>query len=251
MTVSPAPATPTPRATTLTLPEVIRSGKLRVAFNRLNITCVQTSPGSVTGLCVDVARELAARMQVTLVDSQYDSGTRMMNAGRDGDWDLAFVNLDLNFPQPGLAATPPFLELDQTYLVRGDSPYRSVADVDTPGVRVATFSPSAIEGYLRQNLRFASVLDVASIAHGVRAIEDGEADVYAASRAELADGGWRLAGGRVLGDSITRFRWGIAVASGRTDLLDYVRRFLDDAKANGIIRSAIDRYKVAGARIAR
>lgn len=243
-------ATATARPTTLSLAELIRSGKIRVAFNRLNITCIQASPGGETGLCVDLAGELAKGMQVQLEIAQFDTGGRLADAGRAGDWDIAFLNLDLNFPQPGLTTTPAFLELDQTYLVRGNAPFRSTADVDSPGVRITTFTPSAIEGYLRQNLKFATVVDATSIAHGVRLIEEGQADVYAASRAELVDGGWRLSEGRILPDSITSFRWGVAVASGRTDLLTYVSGFLESAKRTGFIERTIQKYKIAGARVA-
>jgi len=247
---SQAVATATARPTTLSLSELIRSGKIRVAFNRLNITCIQTVPYGEAGVCVDMARELATGMQVQLEISQFDTGGRLTDAGRAGDWDIAFVNLDLNFPQPGLAPTSPFLELDQTYLVRGNAPFHSTADVDSPGVRITTFTPSAIEVFLRRNLKFATVVDATSIAHGVRLIEEGQADVYAASRAELVDGGWRLADGRVLADSITSFRWAIAVADGRADLLTYVSQFLESAKRTGFIERTIQKYKVAGARVA-
>jgi hypothetical protein len=56
------------------------------------------------------------------------------------------------------------------------SAIRSVTDVDRPAVRVAFFSPSAIEGFLKQNLRHATVIETPSIAHGVRRIELGQAE---------------------------------------------------------------------------
>lgn len=249
---SPQPVpSPTPKPTTLSLADLIRSGKLRAAFNQLNISCVQTNAIGETGLCVEIARGLARQMGTTLITSTYNNVADMMDAGRAGSWDIAFVTIDLNLPQPGMNATAPYLEIEQTYLVRGDSPYRSVADVDRPGVRVASFSPSVIEAFLKQNLRYATVVEVPSIAHGVQLIELGQAEVYAASRDELDDGGYRLAGGRVLSDSITSFRWGVVVASGRSDLFDYVTQFLDSAKKNGVIQAAIDTSKVSGARVAR
>ena len=247
---SPQPvATLTPKPTTLSLAELIRTGKLRAAFNQLNISCVQTNARGETGLCVEIAHELATQMGIALITSTYNNGADLMDAGRAGGWDVAFVTLDLNLPQPGINATAPYLEIEQTYLVRGDSPYRSVADVDRPGVRVASFNPSVIQAFLKQNLRYATVVDVPSIAHGVQLIELGQADVYAASRDELDDGGYRLAGGRVLSDSITSFRWCVVVASGRTDLLAYVTQFLELARKNGVIQRAIDTYKVSGARV--
>jgi polar amino acid transport system substrate-binding protein len=252
MTAPPSSTvTATPRPTPLSLAELSKSGRLRAAFNQLNITCVQTNARGDTGLCVEIANDLAVQLHTALVTSTYTSGATLMDAGRAGDWDLAFVTLDFNLPQPGISATPAYVDLEQTYLVRGDSPYQSVADIDRPGVRIALFSPSPIEAFLRQTLTYATVIAVPSIAHGVTLIEQGDADAYAASRDELDDGGWRLAGGRVLSDSITRFRWGVVMASGRSDLFTYVTKFLEDARRSGLIQDAIDTYKVSGARVAR
>ena len=251
--VEPPSAAPTvtPLPTPVPLAELIKSGKLRAAFNQLNITCVQTNARGETGLCVEIARELATRLHTSLITSTYNNGAEMMDAGRAGKWDVAFVNLDFNLPQPGINSTAPYLEIEQTYLVPGESPYRSVADLDRPGVRIASFSPSALQTFLKQNLRYATVVDVPSIAHGVQLIEQHQAEAYAASRDELDDGGYRLAGGRVLSDSITSFQWGVVVASGRSDLFDYVTRFLESSKKNGFIQDAIETSKVSGAHVAR
>ena len=70
-------------------------------------------------------------------------------------------------------------------------------------------------------------------------------------RRPLVAGGWRLADGRILDDSITSFRWGVAVASGRADLLAHVTQFLESAKRSGVVQKAIETYRVAGARVAR
>ncbi|HEY6203862.1 MAG TPA: transporter substrate-binding domain-containing protein [Candidatus Limnocylindria bacterium] len=241
---------PTPKPTALSLADLIKSGKLRAAFNQLNIACVQTNARGEAGLCVEIAAELATQLHTTLITSTYNNGAVLMDAGRAGDWDVAFVSLDFNIPQPGMNATAAYLEIEQTYLVPGDSPYNSVADLDRQGVRIASFSPSAIEVFLKQNLKYATVIDVPSIAHAVTLIEQHEAEAYAGSRDEVDDGGWRLAGGRVLSDSITRFRWGVVIASGRSDLFAYVTQFLETAKRSGFIQDAIETTKVSGARVA-
>jgi hypothetical protein len=80
---------------------------LRTAFNQLNISCVQTNARGETGLCVEIARELATQMGTTLVTSTYNNGADMMDGGRAGSWDVAFVTLDVNLPQPGINATAP------------------------------------------------------------------------------------------------------------------------------------------------
>jgi len=226
----------------------MNSGQLRVAFNRQNVACIrqiEQRPG-IAGPCVDIATQLTAEMHVRLVDREYDSLDAVFAGGRQGDWDVAFVVLDER--QAGIAFTPPYLLIEQTYLVAGNSQYRSVADLDVPGARIAVFSPSAIERYLRANLKNAMVVVAPSITDAIALIESRQAEAYAGSRSELESEGWRLAGGRVLSDSITKNEWAVAVASGRADLLTYVTRFLDGAKHSGAVQDAIDKYRLEGAR---
>ena len=243
------PAAATPRVTPLALADLMATGKIRVAFNRLNIACANTTPAGIAGPCVDIAADLAQAMGVRMEDRDYASLDAVVDAGRRGEWDVAFVALDRD--QKGVAFTAPYLEIDQTYLVSGDSPFHSASDLDRAGVRVAVFSPSLLDRYLRANLKTASVVNVSSLTEGAVLIESGRADAYAGARSELLAGQWRLPNGRVLDDVITRNEWAIAVADGRLDLLAYVSRFLEDAKNLGVIRDAISRNSLEGARVSR
>jgi ABC-type amino acid transport substrate-binding protein len=155
----------------------------------------------------------------------YDTIDRVFDGGRRGEWDVAFVVIDPR--QVGFTFTPAYIEIDQTYLVAGSSPF------------------------MRANLKYATVVVVGGIAQGALYVEDGRADAYAGARTQLLAEGWRLAGGRVLDDSITRNQWGVAVASARADLLAYVSRFLEEAKNAGVVQDSIHKNKVEGARVAR
>ena len=163
------PAAATVRPTTPALGDVIRSGKIRVAFNRQNIACFQWYQGPISGPCVDIALELAEQMRVQIDDRQYDSVELVFDAGRRDEWDVAFTPIEAG--RSGFAFTPAYLEIENTYLVPGGSPFTSVVDVDRPGVRVAVFSPSAIERYLRQNLKNATL--VPFTAGGISAASPG------------------------------------------------------------------------------
>lgn len=239
--------TATPPSTPLPLADLIRSGRVRVAFSQPNITCVSETGGRAAGLCVDIARELAAQMGVTLSDQTFTSSDELCEAGRRGQWDVAFVSgFDADLCPHGLSYTTPYLELEQTYLVANASPLRTAADVDAPGIRIAAFSPSPIHGFLRRSLQHATLLE-AGLAQGVRLMEQGNADAYAASRADLVERASLLGGVRVLGGTITRVPWRIAIASGRGDLLTYVSDFLTTAKQGGSIQRAVEKNRVAGA----
>ena len=54
--------------------------------------------------------------------------------------------------------TAPYVLIEATYMVRNDSPLKSVADVDRPGVRVAVGRGSAYDLYLTRTLKNATIV---------------------------------------------------------------------------------------------
>jgi polar amino acid transport system substrate-binding protein len=106
----------------MTLSELVRGGNLRVAFNEQNIMLIQcnNASGTRTGVGADMARELARAMRVQAFEICHTDGVALFDAGRRGEWDVAFV-----VASPGQAAmdfTRPYIMIEQTYLVPAGSP---------------------------------------------------------------------------------------------------------------------------------
>src|SRR3954463_1799256 len=91
--------------------QLLPTGKLRVGLNSGNLLTRQVGTA--------IGRDLAGRLGTDAVFVEYATPGAVTDAVAK-EWDVAFVAAD---PDRGemIAFTPPYVELDATYLVRGDS----------------------------------------------------------------------------------------------------------------------------------
>ena len=88
---------------------------------------------SATGVSVDLAKELARRLGVPLHLIVFDAAGKVVEAGKTGDWDIAFVALDPKRAAE-IAQSPPYVQIEGAYLVRHDSPFTSNDEVDAKAI---------------------------------------------------------------------------------------------------------------------
>ena len=108
------------------------SGTLRAAINVGNAVLAQrpaTPGGEPTGISVDLARELGRRLGVPVQLIVFDAAGKVVEAGKKGGWDIAFVAFDPARAEE-IAQTPPYVQIEGAYLVRSDSPLKSNDEVD-------------------------------------------------------------------------------------------------------------------------
>src|SRR5205814_658234 len=117
----------------------------------------QTGAGGPGGIAVDLAREVARRLDVPLEIVAYDSAGQMADAAKAGVWDVAFLAMDTDRANE-IAFTAPYLEIETTYLVPPGSPLRTLADVDRDGVRVVVSEKSAYDLFLTRSLKHATLV---------------------------------------------------------------------------------------------
>ncbi|MGZ5662287.1 MAG: hypothetical protein ACXWG6_13055, partial [Usitatibacter sp.] len=73
--------------------ELAPTGKLRVGLIAVNPVFVtpNTPPGVTRGIAVDIARELARRIDVPMEPLRYPTVGAMVEAAGKGEWDIAFL----------------------------------------------------------------------------------------------------------------------------------------------------------------
>src|SRR3954468_9337741 len=168
--------TPAPEARQALAP----SGKLRVALqlaNPLNVVRDSAS-GEMTGVGFDLGKELARRIGVPFEPVLYPSVGALLEAGKSGAWDVAFVGFS-----PARAKEWDFtalhLQIEFGYLVPAGSSLSTMADVDRPGVRVAVQQKSGPDGFFSGMLKNAVVVRVPSNPDALEALKSGKADAMA------------------------------------------------------------------------
>jgi polar amino acid transport system substrate-binding protein len=175
----------------------------------------------------------------------------VIDSVKTGAADIGFVAFDpvraieVDFSQPYSLA-------HNTYLVLAGSPIRSVAGVDRPGIRIGVGARDAGDYFLTRTLKHAELRrnPTGALAEALRMLAAGEVDAYAANRQRLTALASQQPGVRVLPDNFYGVEQAIIVAKGSPARLDIVDRFIEEARATGFIRAAIERAGLVGVDVA-
>ena len=227
------------------------TGKLRAGINLLNFLLVtgQGADGDPRGVAPDMARAIADRLGVALELVPYKTPGELADAAVSDAWDIGLIGAE-----PARAVhidfTTAYVEIEATYLVPPGSALRSVADVDRAGNRIAVASRSAYDLWLQRNIQHATLVH----AEGFEATFDAFARGGLEARASLRPGLYpfleRMPGSRVLDGRFTAVQQSIGVRKGRPQALEFLQRFVDEAKSSGFVAELIARHSVQGLTVA-
>lgn len=209
--------------------------KLRVGINFGNTVLVNRKPdGTPHGIAVDLANELARRLNVSLEFTTYDSAGRMAEGAKAGAWDVAFLAADPARAQE-IVFSEPYFEIDSTYLVRDDSPLHSIDDVDRDGIRIALSEKSAYDLFLTRNIQHATLIRASSPGASVEVFFRENLDALAGIRPMLDDVARNHPGTRVLEGRFAAVQQAIGTPKGNSELAEYLSGFVQDIKRSGFL----------------
>ena len=231
--------------------DLVRSGKLRAGIGVVapHWAVKDQATGQLRGVSVDIAQALANRLGIELVMVEYPSPPAVLDGLRTGAWDVGFLAFD-PLRAEVVDFSPPYLEIDATYLVQGSSPIQRIADADQPGVRIAVTRKSVEEIVLTKTLKRAELRSVETIPDGLELLRSGNADALAVPRPAALQSSANLPGSRVLTDRFFTTPGAIAVPKGQAERLAYVSEFIEQAKESGLIKKAIEHLGVRGVQVA-
>jgi polar amino acid transport system substrate-binding protein len=231
--------------------ELAPSGTLRVGLNHQNFLLV--TPGSAAsdprGVASDLARELARRLGVPIEFSKFDTAGKLADGVKNGAWDVAFLGAE---PQRAneIAFTAAYLEIPATYLVPAGSSIRAIADVDKPGVRIAVSDKSAYELWLSRNIKQATLMRTQGIDASYDLFVHERLEVLSGLRPRLLSDAQKLRGARILDGQFTAVQQAIGTPKRREAGARFLRAFVEDVKASGLVAQAIARNAVPGVSVA-
>jgi len=227
------------------------TGKLRVALQLGSPHNVIRDPvsGEMKGVGYDLGKELARRVGVPFEPVFYPSVGALLDAGKAGAWDVAFVG----FSQARAKEwdfTALHMEVEFGYLVPGGSSISTMADVDRPGIRVAVQEKSQPDIFLSRTLKNGIVVRASSLAGTVDVLRSGRADAIFSIKPSLFEISNQLPGSKVLDGQPGIDPHAMALPKGRDPALAYARRFIEEAKSSGLVKAAIERAGMRGAAVA-
>jgi polar amino acid transport system substrate-binding protein len=133
------------------------TGVLRASINLGNPVLAQGSATDPSGVTVDIAREVASRLDVPVELVCFDAARKSFEALTSGAADICFLAIEPVRAEQ-VAFTAPYVEIEGVYAVPADSPLTTPDEVDRPGVRVGVNQGSAYDLFLTRTLRSATVV---------------------------------------------------------------------------------------------
>jgi polar amino acid transport system substrate-binding protein len=227
--------------------EIAPTGRLRVGINYGNpvLATRDTDSGELRGVAVDLGLELGRRIGVPADLVAFESAGKMFEAIKAGAWDVAFLAIDSGRANE-IDFTAAYIEIEGTYLVPPDSPFRVIADIDRAGVRVGVSANSAYDLFLSRNLQHARLLRAPTPDAAFELILEGKVDVVAGVRQHLVANAGKLPGARVLEGRFMAIEQALGIPKGRDAGAKYLREFIEDVKASGLVGRAIEKAGVRG-----
>ena len=232
--------------------DLASAGKLRVGLILSNQVLVTRDPqtGELRGVTVDLGKALAQRIGVPFEPVGYPNPAALVKSFGGNEWDIAFLAFDPARAQE-VDFSPPYMVVDNTYLVTAGTKLQTVETADRPEIRIAVPERSAPDLYLSRSLRSAQIVRVPGGADAaIDVLRSGRADAYAENAHMLSLYSERLPGSRVLEGRYTVIQHAIATPKGKAAAAQYVRQFVEQSKADGTIQTAITSAKLRRANVA-
>ncbi len=219
--------------------DLVQTGKVRVGLFSTQYT-KDPATGELSGVRVEIARALAARIGVQAVLLEHRTPPDVVQCLKTGACDVVFLPFDERAANVG-DFSPPYLQSEYTMLVPAGSSIRSIADADKPGIRIAAVRNHSSTMTLTSAIKQAEVILGENELAAFELLRAGRADAFASTRQYLLRASRNLAGSRVLADYYGANLNRVVVPKSHPGWLAYVTEFVEGAKASGLVQKAIDR----------
>lgn len=232
--------------------ELAPTGTLRVALNMSNFLLTATDPatGAPCGLAADMGHELGRRLGVPVTLVPYPNPGVLADAAPTGAWDVGFLGAE---PQRAneIDFTAAYVEIEATYLVPPGSPLQAIAEVDQPGIRIVAPERSAYELYLSRTIRQAELVRTQGADNAFKRFVEDKLDALAGLRPRLVTDQEACPGSRILEGNFTAVQQAAGTPKGRPAGAQYLRWFIEDTKATGLVAQLIAKNNVRGLTVAQ
>jgi polar amino acid transport system substrate-binding protein len=227
------------------------TGVLRAGINYGNGVLAARDPasGELSGVHVDLARELARRLGIAIELAGHPAAGDLVEELKAGRLDIALLSTEPS-RAGDIVFSPPYLEIDATYLVPAGSPCRTAAEVDREGARIAITARSVYEYFLRRHLVRARLVSAPSTHAAYELFERERLDALVGLRPRLAADAERMAGSRIVDGRFMVVLQSIATPRGRDAGARLVTEFVERARATGLIAATLARRGVRGVSVA-
>lgn len=214
------------------------TGTLRACINQGNPVLAQGTPQAPSGITVDLAREIGARLGLPVELVCFDAARKSYEAMAGGDADLCFLAIEPARAQ-AVAFTEPYVLIEGVYVVPVDSELTETSAVDREGIRIGVNRGSAYDLFLTRTLQHAELVRGDD---GIDEFRGKNLEAAAGVRQPMtefvaANPGYRMLDGRFM-----QIRQAVGTTKTRApETLEFLRATVEELKASGFVAQALAR----------
>jgi polar amino acid transport system substrate-binding protein len=218
--------------------DLAADGVLRASINLGNPVLAQGTPEEPAGVTVDIAREIAARLGVSLELICFDAARKSFEAMTSGRADICFLAID-PAREAEVAFTAPYVVIEGVYAVPVDSPLTTVDEVDAEGIRIGVKRGSAYDLYLSRTLQHATVVRGEE---GTTAFREGALEAAAGIRQPITDYVAANPDLRLIEDRFMQIQQAVGTPKSRTpETVHFLHTLIEELKSSGSIANSLTR----------
>ena len=212
------------------------TGVLRAAINFGNIVLAHRGPtlAESGGVSVEIARELARRLDVPLELIAFEGAGDVVKVAKDDVFDVAFMAIDPK-RAADLGFTAGYVLIEGGYMVRDASPLKSADEVDRAGTRMTVGNASAYDLYLTRALQHAEITRAPTSAEAIELFLRAGFDVSAGVKAALAGYVATHEGVRLLDGRFMVIEQAMVTTHG-PEAVRYISALVEELKASGFVQ---------------
>lgn len=233
------------------LAELAPTGVLRAGINLSNILLVtgRSRGGDPEGVSPDMAAAVAHRLGVPIKYVPFQTPGELADAAGTGAWDIGLIGAE---PQRAatIAFTAAYCEIEASYLVWTGSPLTSIAKVDATGVRIATAGRAAYGLWLERNIKHATLVRTDTVADAADRFRHEKLEAMAGLRPRLLTDTQEIAGTHILDGKFMSVQQAVGTAKKNVAGAAFLRSFVEQAKASGLVAQLIEKHQVKGLSVA-
>jgi polar amino acid transport system substrate-binding protein len=213
-------------------------GVLRASINLGNPVLAQGTPGEPAGVTVDIAREIATRLDVQVEFVCVAAARHSLEAMMTGQADICFLAIE-PAREAEVAFTAPYVLIEGVFAVPSQSRLVTVGDVDSAGVRIGVNRGSAYDLFLSRTLRHATVLRGAK---GTEEFLTRNLEAAAGIREPMTEFVATHSGLRLIEGRFMEIRQAVGTAkTKRPETTRFLHELVEELKAAGFVADSLRR----------
>ncbi len=231
------------------------TGTLRIALfiSNSNFISKDAKTGELSGIWPPLAKELAARLGIPYQIVEANSIPGANDLAKNGKADIAFGEKPIGLDDPNESAfdtTAAYVNVPIVIIVPKNSPILTRSDLNKPGVRISGLAGASADQIMARDFKQAQFVPMQAGSAFYDALKAGKSDAHEGPISSVLSFMDANPDYRMLSEPFNNNTQVIAIPKGHPEAFAYLKSFVEDVKASGMVQKFIDQSGKKGLTVA-